>query len=205
MNMEISWIILVIGIVIFCVIGSFTIYYFTTTTTIKNNQTISPTVSPITSPSSISVPSLQISSRPNAIRYTDCLDETTVSANHVIHTINKYNLQSKYAPLIIAYAMIICLSKNCNNLDKYLEQLILLGASPNDASTTAELAMYTQTTNTPSKRKDFLVASLDIIQSNMSLLVNDDTISEQDRRLVRGFNYDFLRTYLDIINRSCIA
>jgi hypothetical protein len=74
---------------------------------------------------------------------------------------------------------------------------------PNSASGATQLSYYTQVQNKPSKTTDFLVAAMDIISNYMASLVNENVLTEDDRRAVRGFNYQFCRNYIDTINQNC--
>jgi hypothetical protein len=62
---------------------------------------------------------------------------------------------------------------------------------------------YTRLTNNDTKKARFLTACMDLIKNNMALLINDSTITEQDRSAAKGFNYEFCRKYFDEINRNC--
>lgn len=142
------------------------------------------------------------------ITIRNCFNRDSITANHVVNTINKYNLQNRYVPLIITYSLLLCvymdsLSKNCSNITTALNQLILVGGTPNSASGITELSYYTKVPTKPSKTTDFLVAAMDIISNHMASLVNEDVISEKDRRAIKGFNYEFCRNYLDTINMNC--
>lgn len=134
----------------------------------------------------------------------NCLNASTVVANRLISTIHKYNMQVKYSPLLLTYSMILCANKDCSVIPYYVKQLQLLGANINDARSRAELEFYTYINDNTSQKRHFLVGALNIILNYMSMLINENSISDVDRYALRGFNVEFLRSYIDPINRTCI-
>jgi hypothetical protein len=132
----------------------------------------------------------------------------TVTANKIVGLIMKNNLQSKYAPLILTYSAIVCVyqdiqNKKCDKIQGYLNQLILFGGSPQSASGMTELSYYTNVPSKPSVTRSFLIAAMDVISNYMAQLINENSISEQDRSALKGFNYEFCRNYIDTINVAC--
>jgi hypothetical protein len=85
-----------------------------------------------------------------------------------------------------------------------MNQIILLGGSPNSSSAMTLLSYYTSIQHN-SKAKDFLVATMDVINTYVAMLVNENALSESDRKAIKGFNYEFCRNYLDQINQVCSA
>lgn len=219
MDIDTSWTVLIVGIVIFVVVGFLVSFYLLNTPTQKtpsgsvNKDSSKPCN---TQPSNVFVTETNntfniqpmYSPAANSISVNNCFNNDTVSANHVVNTINKYGLQTKYVPLVMTYSVILCvymdaMQKNCTNIPSSLNKLIVLGGVPNSASGATQLSYYTKVQNKPSKTTDFLVAAMDIISNYMASLVNENALTEDDRKAVRGFNYQFCRNYIDVINQNC--
>lgn len=213
MDIDTSWTILVVGIIVFICVGFVVVFYFLNTTASASNTTTptkasSTTTSSTCSSSTTNIPIPIYTPAANNLTVKNCFNNETVSANHVVNTINKYGLQTKYIPLVITYSLILCaymdaLAKNCKNIESALSQITVLGGVPNSASGATQLSYYTKVPTTPSKTTDFLVAAMDIISNSMAALVNENVLTEEDRKAVRGFNYQFCRNYIDTINKNC--
>lgn len=209
---------LLIVFVIFFLVGAIAIFYFSQID--EANPVLAPRVpvpSPATpkSPSQAPAPTLATPSPPSTsgrspprIEVENCFSVSTVSANNINKIIDSYNLEKTYMPLKMTYSLLLCtyndiLNESCANIRANLNKLILLGGSPTSPSGLTQLSYYTNIVNLPSWTKDFLVAAMDIISNYMALLINESAISEQERRQLRGFNYEFLRNYIDPIMKSC--
>ena len=134
----------------------------------------------------------------------DCFSPTTVSANMLYQILVRNKLEIKYGQLATAYSLILCANDNCERIPDLLSNAILAGGSPNSAEARNMVSFYTKVeSNNNSKKLRFLVACMDLIKNNMALLVNDATMTEQDRSAAKGFNYEFCRKYVNDINLKC--
>uniref|UniRef100_A0A6C0BG67 Uncharacterized protein n=1 Tax=viral metagenome TaxID=1070528 RepID=A0A6C0BG67_9ZZZZ len=208
-----AWIALITVVILIIIIIS-TIWYFL----LEKNPSPSPSVSTPSLSSSVLTPTmyqtpdkifshLPLTPAARSMPVDNCFSPQTTSANHVVSILLSNNLQSKYAPLILTYSIVLCaytdsISKNCNNLQNYMNQIILLGGSPNSSSALTMLSYYT-TIRHDSKAKGFLVATMDVINTYAAMLVNENVLSESDRKAIKGFNYEFCRNYFDQINQVC--
>lgn len=198
MDLDTSWTVLVVGSVVFLSVGFVIVFYLL--------QGESPNcMPPLSRPHT---GDMGISPAPADLTVRNCFGSATVPANRLINTLQKYGLQGKYTPLVLTYSVILCkheeaLMGGCTNVEEALQKVLVLGGSPKSASGATQLSYYTLVPKTPSNTTDFLVASMDIISNSMAALVNEDTISEEDRRAVRGYNYEFCRNYIDAINKVC--
>jgi hypothetical protein len=208
------WFVLILIIVVLIIVFVSVIWYYSLGPS-QNTPTPLPPITPSAThaPSSESTPNifspLPLTPAARSMPVDNCFTPSTTSANHVVSLLLSYNLQSKYAPLVLAYSIVLCaytdsLSKNCSNLQKYMNQIILLGGSPNSSSAMTLLSYYTSIQHN-SKAKDFLVATMDVINTYVAMLVNENALSESDRKAIKGFNYEFCRNYLDQINQVCSA
>jgi ABC-type transport system involved in multi-copper enzyme maturation permease subunit len=176
-----------ISIVIFVVIGASLILIYASSTSTPPPPARPPGASHTTSSSLI----------------PDCFSPTTVSANLLYQILTRYKLEIKYNQLATAYSLILCANDNCDRIPTLLDKAILVGGSPNSAAAKNMVGYYTRLTNNDTKKARFLTACMDLIKNNMALLINDSTITEQDRSAAKGFNYEFCRKYFDEINRKC--
>jgi hypothetical protein len=182
-----------ISIVIFVVIGASLILIYASSTS-------TPSPSPAPRPGASHTTS---SSSSSSSLIPDCFSSTTVSANYLYQILARYKLEIKYNQLAAAYSLILCASDNCDRIPTLLDKAILVGGSPNSADAKNMVRYYTRLTNNDTKKARFLTACMDLIKNNMALLINDSTITEQDRSAAKGFNYEFCRKYFDEINRNC--
>lgn len=181
-----------ISIVIFAVLGTSLIMIYASSTS-TSQPTPKPTPNIVSSASSSASSSL----------IPDCFSSTTVSANLLYQILARYKLEIKYNQLAAAYSLILCANDNCDRIPTLLDKAILVGGSPNSADAKNMVGYYTRLTNSDTKKARFLTACMDLIKNNMALLINDSTITEQDRSAAKGFNYEFCRKYFDEINRKC--
>lgn len=220
MDTHTGWVVLVTGFVLFLFVGIITISYFSMLPS-SNTQSSSPSI--LSTPTAQSNSITQIHSDPGYVYIPQqlpispaaamrpqntCFNMNTVTANRLIGLIMKNNLQSKYAPLIMTYSAIVCVhqdiqNQKCDRIDGFLSQVIMFGGSPHSPSGMTQLSYYTEVPSKPSLTRSFLIASMDVISNYMSQMINENSISEQDRSSLKGFNYEFCRNYLDQINKAC--
>ena len=206
--MDDSWFALIVGFVVFIIVGVIAVYYFAPHTPQQEPTKVQQTPSqsaPITQQGNASLP-LPLVIAPAPAPPPLCFSPTTVSANNIIKVITQYGLQGKYAALIMAYSIVVCVfntgtNTKCTDITTALNRLIMLGASPNSVSGATELSYYTAIPANTLMRS-FLVAAMDIISNYVAALVNDNALSESDRSSVRGFNYEFCRNYMDPIAKA---
>lgn len=224
MDTHTGWVVLATGFVMFLFVGIITISYFSMlpsmdTASTSPSSSLSPSASKTQSfggaiqtqydPGYVYIPQQLPISPATAMRpQNTCFNMNTVTANRLVGLIMKNNLQSKYAPLIMTYSALVCVyqdiqNQKCDRIEGFLGQLIVFGGSPHSPSGMTELSYYTEVPSKPSLTKSFLIAAMDVISNYMSQLINENTISEQDRSSLKGFNYEFCRNYLDPINRAC--
>ena len=182
-----------ISIVIFAVLGASLIMIYASSAS---------TPQPTHRPNVVSNTSSSSSSSSSSL-IPDCFSSTTVSANLLYQIIARYKLEIKYNQLAAAYSLILCANDNCDRIPTLLDKAILVGGSQNSADAKNMVGYYTRLTNNDTKKARFLTACMDLIKNNMALLINDSTITEQDRSAAKGFNYEFCRKYFDEINRKC--
>ena len=180
-----------ISIVIFAVLGTSLILIY------ASSSSPAPAPKPTSSASNTAVSSSSL--------IPDCFSSTTVSANLLYQILVRYKLEIKYNQLAAAYSLILCANDNCDRIPTLLDKAILVGGSPNSAAAKNMVGYYTRLANNDTKKTRFLTACMDLIKNNMALLINDATITEQDRSAAKGFNYEFCRKYFDEINRKCPA
>jgi hypothetical protein len=123
-------------------------------------------------------------------------------AKHIFNILNNYKLVNYYKQLFDILSMICCQqielqNSNCSNINIRYNQLLNMGANPNNNRATLIAAGYTSLQH--NINANFIICAISIIENNMDNLIN---ITKPDKEAIRGYLYIFYQTHLDPINKK---
>lgn len=117
------------------------------------------------------------------------------------------NLVPRYKKMFEIMSYVCCQQKelqkkDCSRLGQRINNMVSLGADPNNKFATLSAAAYTALQNTDNSK--FIICAFSLLEEQMEQIEKDTDVDKVDKETMRGFLHIFYNTHFDTINKiSC--
>lgn len=143
---------------------------------------------------------------PNTEIFPPCFDIST-PAKKAYSLLLSRNLVPRYKKLFEIMSYVCCQQKelqkkDCSRLVERINNMISMGADPNNKFATLSAAAYTALQNTDNSK--FIIAAFSLLEEQMDQIEKDNDVDKVDKATMRGFLHIFYNSHFDTINKiSC--